>query len=201
MITNTIKLNFGVQPGDEIPHDVINAYKAGNSGAIGNWIHEQYNGYLNYQISEGPDMIIGNLPLEVKSKEVSSKNTSWTIGTTSTKQIVTCDYENTSLANKSKYLILVGYDIKRFNCIMSVDLVDISNPDVQQDLKEYYEISQRHILHNFNKKAKPYEKMGDSKGVYFERSAISESWAWRVTPAAMKKFISYSNLYSNPLFD
>jgi hypothetical protein len=201
MITNTIKLNFGLSPGDQIPYDVIDEYNAGNSGAIGNWIHDQYAGYLNYQAGEGADMIIGNLPLELKSKQVSSKNTSWTIGTASTKQIVTCAYENTALANKSKFLILIGYDIKRFGVVTSVDTVDISNSDVQQQLKQYYEVAQQDILRNFSKKAKSHEKMGDSRGVYFERNGCSESWAWRVTPRVMKKFISDSNFYSNSLFD
>jgi hypothetical protein len=72
---------------------------------------------------------------------------------------------------------------------------------VQQQLKQYYEVAQQDILRNFSKKAKSHEKMGDSRGVYFERNGCSESWAWRVTPRVMKKFISDSNFYSNSLFD
>jgi hypothetical protein len=200
MRSNTIYLNYGPRVGDPIPPNVMKEYLGGHSGAIGNWIHDQYEGCLNYQNGKGADMNIFTMPWETKSYEISSKNSSWTIGTSTTKDILTTTYKDIPISDKCKFMILVGYDVKRYVEISSIDTVDLSNSIIQSKLEDYYEIARQDILSKIASKPKSYEKMGDSTGAYFERRELTEVWAFRITKPTMKNLISLANFYSNPCF-
>lgn len=123
------KIKNGLSVGTPVPQDLA-------PGDIGIWVENQLaaKGY-DINPGKGPDM--ADLGCEVKSRIAESRSAR-TIGASSQAEIVNTPYDDSHIKSKAQQIYNVTHS-KEYGEVLKESIVDFSNPDCQQILKDGYE--------------------------------------------------------------
>ena len=180
MKAKVVKINHGIPKGTNIPMKQ-------DSGNVGKYVEGclEDNGY---PMNEGKGVDIPDLNLEVKTRKIESTS-AHTIGTESIKNIKILGYSETVVYEKFQQQYRVTYS-DTDSVVVDSKIVDFSDPLIQKEIKEGYDIIRSEILRG-------------NRGTYItgntcvcaEITKSGNSYRFRVPNGAMKKLLKIASTF------
>jgi len=175
VLVKPISIKHGIAVGTVLNVD------PGNHGAIGMQVHDHIaqQGH-NMNPSDGCDM--PDLKVEVKSRNRESKS-AHTIGTVSIDTLLTKEYEETVIYEKSQHIYKVTHvpDTLKTNIVQETRLWNFSIPECQDKIKQAYNIVRQKVQAGCRDKHIKGTRHGNLE------LQTSGSYQFRVTHAGMKE--------------
>lgn len=167
-------------------------YTSGNVGIFVEDLFEEAGFVVNR--GDGCDLRFGIAEADIKTRNLES-NAPHTVGTMTTDNICGTPYEETTLHDKLQQQYRVHYKNGQFEgTVKKAKMYDFSDDVIQGQLKDAYESAREKMQTGIFDNAPEYTRVEGFKGAvaHFEKKK-GNSWAFRITNKAMKRFEAIDN--------
>lgn len=143
------------------------------------------------QSGAGPDILIYGI--EIKSRRIDATSNQ-TVGRMAIDDIITTDYDNSPIKAKIQYQIRVYHDGEK---IVDVQYYDFTDPFIQDNLKEAYEVARDKLVRGWDKSWVP----GTSWGAFEEDGNQPGSYQFRINRKSYEKIENMTKDTFNNIFE
>jgi hypothetical protein len=167
-------------------------YTSGNVGVFVEDLFEEAGFTVNR--GDGCDLPFGISGVDIKTRNLDS-DSPHTVGTMTTYDICNTPYKETSLSDKLQQQYRVHYRNGQFEgTVKKAKMYDFSDDAIQSSLELAYESAREKMQTGIFDNAPEYTRVEGVKGAvaHFEKKK-GNSWAFRVTDKAMKRFEAIDN--------
>ena len=154
-----------------------------NHSAVGRFVESELKKY-GHNYNDGKGIDLPTLRTENKTRKRKSKS-AHTVGRMTTNDIVNTDWDNSSVKEKiSAYQNTYEWD-DTFCEITENSVYDFTDPDIQEKLKQGYELGRAEIVSGAcGNNTKTYN------GVIWQKDPGKEQWQYRITEKGMREIKS-----------
>ena len=194
MTVNVVKLNNAIEVGTVIPMEECN-------GNIGRWVEDQLedNGYI---VNRGKGIDLPQMGIEVKTRKFDSTS-GHTIGAMLPQDIIDNKWQSgNNIFDKAQKHYRVKHKVNELtgdNFVVSAQVYDFTDPDIQNNLKEAWDHCCGVLLQNLGSSKDIDYISGKEKWAYLE---LQENgyYQFRIPTGIMKKMESIVNSNRTKLF-
>jgi len=180
MKAKVVKINHGIPKGTNIPMKQ-------DSGNVGKYVEGCLED-IGYPMNKGKGVDIPDLNLEVKTRKIESTS-AHTIGTESIENIKILGYSETVVYEKFQQQYRVTYS-DTDSIVVDSKIVDFSDPLIQKEIKEGYDIIRSEIL-----RGNRADYIPGNTCVCAEIAKSGNSYRFRVPNGAMKKLLKIASTF------
>lgn len=140
-VVNLTGLKTKIKPGLMFTREIIEKLDKGDDGAVGRYLEDMLisEGY-NLNRGRGPDLFG---VIDVKSRRFKSKSP-MSVGTMSVNDIIKTPWAASNIRKKAQAWFMIMWN--RDGTVASADLLDLSNPMIQNSFEQAYEACRKVII-------------------------------------------------------